>query len=73
MWHLLSGNGTKLKENIHFREDERILFIVDRLAKNKGSDRSAVYREAIRYYLAANSHLTDQEKKDLGFEILARE
>ena len=56
----------RYRELVHFREDERILKIIDRLAKNRGTDRSGVYREAVRYYLAANSHLTEQEQIDVG-------
>jgi len=62
----MSVNGTKLKEDVHLKEETRILTIVDRVAKNKGTDRSALYREAIRHWLGENSHLNDQEKKDLG-------
>lgn len=57
-------------ETVSFREDTRILTMVDRVARNKGSDRTALYREAIRYYLAANSHLTEQEQTDLGAPII---
>ena len=53
-------------EVVHYREEERILVILDRVAKNKGTDRSAICREANRFYLASNSHLTAEEKKDLG-------
>jgi len=63
----LAATQSRLEEDVHFKEEKRILAIVDRVAKNKGSDRSAMYREAIRTWLASNSHLTDQEKKDLGF------
>ena len=53
-------------EVVHYRESTRILTIVDRVAANKGSDRSTIIRESIRFWLASNSHLSDQEKKDLG-------
>jgi metal-responsive CopG/Arc/MetJ family transcriptional regulator len=59
----LPGDKTEI---LHIREDKRIVEIYDRVAKNKGSDRSSLMREAHRFYLAANSHLSDQEKKDLG-------
>jgi metal-responsive CopG/Arc/MetJ family transcriptional regulator len=55
-----------LTEPVSFREDLRILRLMDRVAKSKGTDRSAVYREAARFYLASKSHLTAEEKKDLG-------
>ncbi len=48
-----------------FRESKRIVGIVDRIAGNRGTDRSGIYREAIRYWLADNSYLTDQEKQDV--------
>ena len=56
----------KFDQTVSFRDEKRILLIVDRIAKNKGTDRSALYREAMRFYLAEASHLTDQEKKDLA-------
>ena len=56
----------RYKEFVHLKEEERTVAIVDRVAKSKGSDRSGVYREAVRYYLAANSLLTEQEQIDLG-------
>ena len=59
-------DGRRIWEPVSFREDDRILKIMDRVAKSKGTDRSAVYREAARFYLASNSHLTPEEKKDLG-------
>lgn len=62
----LATNGPKLQEDVHLHGDERIFKIVDRVTKNRGTDRSAIYREAIRRYHAENSHLTDEEKKDLG-------
>ncbi len=65
-WREMGLETAGLGETVHFREEHRILEKVDRLAKSKGTDRSAIYREAVRYYLAANSHLTAEEKKDLG-------
>ena len=62
----MKPRAKRYKALVHFWEDERILMIVDRVAKNRGSDRSGVYREAARYYLAANSLLTEQEQIDLG-------
>lgn len=56
----------KFDETVSFRDEKRILVIVGRLAKNKGTDRSALYREAMRFYLAEASHLTEQERKDLA-------
>jgi predicted transcriptional regulator len=49
-------------EPVSFREEPATLEKVDRLAQSRGTDRSAIYREAVRYFLA---HLPDQEKKAL--------
>jgi metal-responsive CopG/Arc/MetJ family transcriptional regulator len=62
----VAGDPPNGKTVVHFWEDNRILAIIDRVAKNKGTDRSAICREANRFYLASNSHLTAEEKKDLG-------
>ena len=59
-------SAQKATECVSFREEPRILKIMDRVAKSKGTDRSALYREAARFYLATKSHLTGEEKKDLG-------
>ena len=53
------------KETVNFREEVRILTIVDRVAGNQGQDRSSLYRRAMRFFLASNSHLSEQEKKDI--------
>jgi metal-responsive CopG/Arc/MetJ family transcriptional regulator len=62
----LAEDPADKSEVVHYREEQRILTIVDRVAKSKGSDRSTIIRESIRFWLGYNSHLTDQEKKDLG-------
>lgn len=56
----------QLSEQISFRDAKRIVTKVDDIAEKKGTDRSALYREAMRFWLATNSHLTDEEKKALG-------
>jgi metal-responsive CopG/Arc/MetJ family transcriptional regulator len=56
----------QLSEQISFRDCKRIVMKVDDIAEKKGTDRSAMYRQAMRFWLAANSHLTDEEKKALG-------
>jgi hypothetical protein len=43
--------GMRLEETVNFREDPGILKIVDEIAVTKGTDRSALYREAIRFWL----------------------
>jgi len=58
----------RFTECVSFREDKRILTILDRVARNKGTDRSGVYRESVRYFLAAKSLLTEQEQIDLGVQ-----
>jgi metal-responsive CopG/Arc/MetJ family transcriptional regulator len=60
------ADATKEPVSITIKEETRILKIIDRVAKNKGSNRSVVYREAARFFLASNSYLTPEEKKDLG-------
>jgi hypothetical protein len=59
-------SSSALSEVVSFKEDLRILRIMDRVAKSKGSDRSALYREAARFFLGCKSYLTVEEKKDLG-------
>jgi metal-responsive CopG/Arc/MetJ family transcriptional regulator len=66
MWMALSDSDRQLTEHVSFRDSRRIIIKVDDIAEKKGTDRSALYREAIRFWLAANSHLTDEEKKALG-------
>ena len=58
----------ELSEQLSFRETKRIVEIIDRVAKNRGLQRTDIIRQAIRGWLASNSHLTDQEKKDLGVD-----
>jgi metal-responsive CopG/Arc/MetJ family transcriptional regulator len=48
------SHGAHTHENnltVNFREDPRILKVVDEIAMMKGTDRSALYREAIRFWL----------------------
>jgi metal-responsive CopG/Arc/MetJ family transcriptional regulator len=58
----------KLSEQISFKDAKHIVQKVDDIAQKKGTDRSALYREAMRYWLGANSHLTEDEKKALGVQ-----
>ena len=55
-----------LTEQVTYRETSRILAILDRICKSRSCDRADLIREAIRFYLASNAHLTQEEKKDLG-------
>jgi len=56
-----------------FREIKRIAKIVRRVSKNRGMDASSLIRQAVRIWLANGSHLTDEEKKDLGLVESAHE
>ena len=51
-----------LPKPVSFMEEVRILEIVDRLADFRGTDRSSIYREAIRAFIR---NLPEQEKKAL--------
>jgi len=62
-------NGNEFTEQVTFRETKRILAIVDRVSQNRGVQRTDLIRQAIRAWLASESHLTDQEKKDLGITV----
>jgi hypothetical protein len=53
-------------EPVSFRDTKRIVSKVDSIASARGTDRSGMYRLAMRYWLADNSHLGDDEKKALG-------
>jgi len=59
-------------ETVHYRESKRILDIVDRVAGNRGLQRSDLIREATRYFLADNSQLTEQEKMDIESRLVDR-
>lgn len=61
-----SLSAESFTEQITFRETKRIVGIIDRVSKNRGWQRTDLIREAVRTWLANGSHLTDQEKKDLG-------
>jgi predicted transcriptional regulator len=50
---------TGYSETVSFREDKRILELVDSLAAARGTDRSALYREAIRLLLTKMGLLKD--------------
>jgi len=62
----MTMSDTKLSEQVSFRETERIVDIIDRVAKNRGWQRTDLVRHAVRTWLANGSHLTEEEKKDLG-------
>jgi hypothetical protein len=59
-------------EPVSFRDTKRIVTKVDHLASARGTDRSGMYRLAMRYWLGANSHLAEEEKKALGLNGEAR-
>ena len=56
-----SQSPARYTELVNVRESKRILELVDQVVETRGSDRSTVYREAIRHFLAANG-LLDKEK-----------
>jgi metal-responsive CopG/Arc/MetJ family transcriptional regulator len=60
------ADGMELSEQVSFRDAKRIIAIVDDVAEKRGTDRSSMYRMAMRYWLAENSHLSEEEKKALG-------
>jgi predicted transcriptional regulator len=47
-------------EPVSFRDARSVVQKVDRLAQSRGTDRSALYREAMRYFL---DNLSEREKK----------
>ena len=53
----LSDRRVRWSEPVSFRDDPRILGIVDRVAERKGTDRSALYRAAIRFWLEEHEGL----------------
>jgi len=50
----------RFTEPISFRDELSVVQKVDCLARSRGTDRSALYREAIRYFL---DNLPEREKK----------
>jgi len=64
--HLSASSDERFTEQFTFREIKRIAKIVRRVSKNRGMDPSSLIRQAVRIWLANGSHLTDEEKKDLG-------
>lgn len=64
--HLSAMSEERHTEQFTFREVKRIAKIVRRVSKNRGMDVSSLIRQAVRIWLANGSHLTDEEKKDLG-------
>ena len=59
-------NKAKFTEPVSFREDKRILEIVDGAAAARGCNRTAIYREAIRQFLASLGLLDEETMKLLG-------
>lgn len=54
-------------EVISVRFTKRIRYLLEKVAKARGSDVSTVIRQAVHQELARLSFLTDEEKKALGF------
>ena len=61
-----AGDHRGYKEPVSFRDSKRVVEKVDSIAHARGMDRSSMYRFAMRFWLAAAGHLTDDEKKALG-------
>jgi hypothetical protein len=53
-------------QQVNYREEPRILKIMDHICKNKGCSRTLLIRQAVSFWLASHSFLSDEEKKDLG-------
>jgi metal-responsive CopG/Arc/MetJ family transcriptional regulator len=53
-------------EPVSYRETSRILATIDCVCKSRGCDRADLIREAVRFWLPSNSHLSSEEKKGLG-------
>lgn len=51
---------------IGFWESEEIVALIDKVAQNRGTDRSGFLREIVRQKLAELSFLPDEVKKSLG-------
>jgi metal-responsive CopG/Arc/MetJ family transcriptional regulator len=56
-----------------FRDEERIINLVDEVTSNKGIDRSDFIREAIRKRLADLSFFSEEVKKALGVKEMKPE
>jgi SpoVK/Ycf46/Vps4 family AAA+-type ATPase len=52
-------------EPVSFREDKRIFELAKQIAEARGSDVSAIYREAIRHFLARMGLLDKQNLRIL--------
>lgn len=57
---------SRFQQTMSLWEDKRILELVDQVATARGSDRSGIYREAIRFWLAKNKLLPERESAMLG-------
>jgi len=66
---LPSQNPARYTELVNVREDKRILELVDQVVEARGSDRSTVYREAIRHFLTARGLLDKENLKILGIHV----
>jgi metal-responsive CopG/Arc/MetJ family transcriptional regulator len=57
-------SDARLSEQITYRETKRIVDIVDRVAKDRGLQRSYVIREALRTFLA--DHISQSRRRTSG-------
>jgi hypothetical protein len=58
---------------VHFREKKRIIEVVEKTADVRGSNRSAIFHEAIRFWLAANGLLPREDLRYLPLSKLLQE
>jgi hypothetical protein len=57
---------SRKEKYVAFREQERIIGLLDQVVADKGIDRSDFIREAVRRRLADLSFFTAEQKKSLG-------
>ncbi len=62
----------KKEKWVVFREERKLVSVIDRIALNKGINRSDFIREAIRKRLAEIGFLSDDSKKALGMTSCPR-
>ena len=64
---------TKKEKWVAFREEQKLVNIIDNVVDSKGIDRSDFIREAIRKELASLSFLPEIQKKALGVKTNQKE
>lgn len=64
---------TKKERWVAFREEQKLVNLIDSVVDSKGIDRSDFIREAIRKELASLSFLPEIQKKALGVKTNQKE